>query len=187
MTALDTLRKRLGEPEHSWGRPTPELWHASEAHLGMGLPSDFKAFLDLYGPGAVDGYLHLDRPLDGSPEEAERLWDRGWHRDWHRNPELYPWPFHPDQGGLINWGSDEHSNSYFFLPLEPDPDDWRIVIAGEEGEWFETGGGFTDFVLRCFDRLDRPPFLDPVWPDRRDARFHPRPAPTCGSIERQFG
>ncbi|WP_354637930.1 SMI1/KNR4 family protein [Kitasatospora camelliae] len=170
VTALDVLRQRLGEPG-AWGRPArPELWHASEAYLGLALPADYKAFLDLYGPGTVDGYLGLDRPVDGSREEAERLWCQG--RSGERDPEAYPWPFHPEEGGLLAWGGDEHGNQYHFLAVEPDPDDWRIIVEGETGEWFETAGTCTEFLLRCFDRVDRPPFLDPRWPGRT-ARYRP--------------
>ncbi|PKT68565.1 hypothetical protein CW362_34295 [Streptomyces populi] len=55
--------------------------------------------------------------------------------DWRRArlsaPDLYPYPFHPDPGGLISWGSDEHGCEYYFLAIEPDPDEWRIVVSSE--------------------------------------------------------
>lgn len=115
--------------------------------------------------------MWLDRPIDGSHEEAERLWHQGvWEASF---PDSSSWPFHPTRGGLLEWGHDEQGSSYFFLVLEPDPDDWRVV-GGEAGEWFETAGTFTDFLLRCFDRVDRPPFLDSGWPGR-DARYHEWP------------
>lgn len=167
-TALDKLRDRLGKPEW-WGQARPELWQASEAYLGLALPTDYKAFLDLFGPGAVDGYVWLDRPMDGSHEEAERLWHQGWQG--MNDPELYPWPFHPEEGGLINWGHDEQGNTYYFLAVEPDPDDWRVIVRSEIGEWFETAGTFTEFLLRCFERVDRPPFMARGWPGK-EARYH---------------
>ncbi|RKE05121.1 SMI1/KNR4 family protein [Streptomyces sp. TLI_171] len=192
VTGLDRLRQRLGEPEQ-WGAAVPDAWSASEAFLGLVLPADYKAFLDLYGPGSIDGYVQLDRPVDGSEEEAERLWDHGWSKAGERDPELDPWPFHPEEGGLIAWGCDEQGNWYFFLAAEPDPDDWRIIVRGEAGEWFETAGTFTDFLLRCFDRVDRPPFIDPHWPGK-EARYHqspqaaarvqPAPARTAGGVAR---
>ncbi|MBD0670426.1 SMI1/KNR4 family protein [Streptomyces sp. CBMA156] len=167
-TALDGLRERLGEPQW-WGQARPELWSASQACLGLVLPTDYKAFLDLFGPGAVDGYLWLDRPVDGTREEAEELWPLEEKR--RDDLEVHPWPFHPEEGGLINWGHDEQANWYYFLTLEPDPDDWRIIVRSEIGEWFETAGTFTEFLLRCFERVDRPPFLDYTWPGK-NARYH---------------
>ncbi|NUJ99505.1 hypothetical protein HRW23_09920 [Streptomyces lunaelactis] len=49
MSSLEQLRSLLGEPE-VWGWARPESWAASEPHLGVSLPSDYKAFIDLYGP-----------------------------------------------------------------------------------------------------------------------------------------
>ncbi|MFJ9804637.1 SMI1/KNR4 family protein [Streptomyces wuyuanensis] len=169
--SLDRLRALLGEPV-AWGWARPRLWTASEQYLGVGLPSDYKAFLDLYGPGSIDGYLSLSRPLEADATELDRLWSlEDWRRARLSTPDLYPYPFHPDPGGLISWGSDEHGSEYYFLAIEPDPDEWRIVISSECNSWFETAGTFCDFLVRCFDRIDRPPFMARAWPTP-DARYH---------------
>ncbi|MFI6730261.1 SMI1/KNR4 family protein [Streptomyces sp. R-74717] len=169
VAALEQLRARLGEPE-TWGWARPTLREASEAYLALALPSDYKAFLDLYGPGAIDDYLCLDRPMDGTAEEAQRLWPPGGPKD--ADPELFPWPFHPEEGGLIWWGSDEQRDSCCFLALEPDPDDWRVVVQGDCGGWGETAGTFTDFILRCFEWIERPPFISRHRPGKAP-RYHP--------------
>ncbi|WP_411084426.1 hypothetical protein [Streptomyces sp. cmx-18-6] len=100
--------------------------------------------------------------MDGSAEEAERLWPPEGPEE--RDPGLFPWPFHPEEGGLLLWGSDEQGSSYYFRPVEPDPDAWRIVVRSECGGWFETAGTFSEFIVRCFDRIDRPPFIARDWP-----------------------
>ncbi|MFG3551122.1 SMI1/KNR4 family protein [Streptomyces sp. NPDC047725] len=171
MSSLDRLRVLLGEPV-VWGWARPRLWTAAERYLGVGLPSDYKAFLDLYGPGSIDGYLWLSRPLEGDAAELDGLWSlEDWRRARLSGPDLYPYPFHPDPGGLISWGSDEDGSRYYFLALEPDPDEWRIVVSSECNRWFETAGTFCDFLVRCFDRIDRPPFMPRRWPFP-DARYH---------------
>ncbi|MER5664590.1 SMI1/KNR4 family protein [Streptomyces mirabilis] len=171
MSSLDRLRTLLGEPV-TWGWARPRLWTASEQYLGVGLPSDYKAFLDLYGPGSIGGYLSLSRPLETDANEFDRLWSlEDWRRARLRAPDLYPYPFHPDPGGLISWGSDEQGSEYYFLANEPDPDEWRIVVSSECNSWFETAGTFCDFLVRCFDRIDRPPFMDRTWPTP-EARYH---------------
>ncbi|MFE8017744.1 SMI1/KNR4 family protein [Streptomyces antibioticus] len=173
-SSFERLGKLLGEPE-PWGRAGSRLWVASEAYLGVGLPSDYKAFLDLYGPGSIDGYLSLSRPLEADASELERLWSlENWRRARLSAPDLYPYPFHPDPGGLISWGSDEHGGEYYFLAAGPDPDEWRIVVGSECNTWFETAGTFCDFLVRCFDRVDRPPFMDRSWPGP-GARYRPLP------------
>nr|WSX53812.1 hypothetical protein OG409_35755 [Streptomyces sp. NBC_00974] len=86
--------------------------------------------------------------------------------------DLYPFPFHPGPGGLIRWGHDEHSSEYYFLAGDPDPGNWEIVVGSECAQWYRTSGSFTDFLIRCFDGLDRAPFMDRAWLGG-DARYEP--------------
>ncbi|MFF1744475.1 SMI1/KNR4 family protein [Streptomyces mirabilis] len=95
MSSLDRLRALLGKPV-TWGWAKPRLWTASEQYLGVELPSDYKAFLDLYGPGSIDGYLSLSRPLEADATELERLWSlEDWRRARLSAPDLYPYPSPP--------------------------------------------------------------------------------------------
>ncbi|MCX4633189.1 hypothetical protein [Streptomyces sp. NBC_01443] len=91
----------------------------------------------MYGPGTLDGYLHLDRPTGlMTPAELEEFWSLDSWREARRGWEdLYPFPFHPDPGGLIRWDHDEHSSEYSFLAGHPDPGNWQIVIGSECAEW----------------------------------------------------
>ncbi|UUU44044.1 hypothetical protein [Streptomyces sp. NBC_00162] len=109
-----------------------------------------------HDPGRTGGFWSLD-----SWREARRGWE-----------DLYPFPFHPDPGGLIPWGHDEHSSEYYFLASDPDPGNWEIVVGSECAEWYRTSGTFTDFLMRCVDGLDRASFMDRAWP-AADARFEP--------------
>ncbi|MET9694090.1 hypothetical protein ABZY81_37620 [Streptomyces sp. NPDC006514] len=61
---------------------------------------------------------------------------------------------------------------YYFLASDPDPGNWEIVVGSECAEWYRTSGTFTGFVMRCFDGLDRAPFMDRAWPEA-DARYEP--------------
>ncbi|WP_422520021.1 SMI1/KNR4 family protein [Streptomyces sp. 5.8] len=171
---MERLQALLGEPEEVWGWPRAEVWEASEQHLAVTLPSDYKAFMDVYGPGTLDGYLHLDRPTGlTTPAQLEEFWSLdSWRQSRIEAPELYPFAFHPDPAGLIPWGSDEHSNEYYFHVVDSDPDQWGIVVGSECGEWYETSGTFTGFLIRCFEGGDRPAFVDRSWP-RTDPRFTP--------------
>ncbi|MEU9108104.1 SMI1/KNR4 family protein [Streptomyces xanthophaeus] len=166
--ALDRLRSLLGEPE-CWGWARPQLWEAAEDFLGCRLPEDYKAFLDLYGPGSFDGLFWLGRPTDGTREELERLWSMSGRPSHDEDPERYPFPFHPQEGGLIEWGGDESAAMYYFLAEEPDPADWRIVVETECGEWHEAAGPFSEFLLHCVEGVPRPSFL---------GRYRPGPTVT---------
>ncbi|MFG2975619.1 SMI1/KNR4 family protein [Streptomyces sp. NPDC048331] len=171
--ALQRLRELLGEPA-CWGWARPRLWEAAEEHLGVRLPADYKAFLDVYGPGAFDGFLWMDRPMEGTADEQARLWplserpSSGTDRD--------PFPFRPRAGGLIEWGGEEGGTTYYLLPEEPDPADWRVVVETEEGEWHEVPGPVTEFLLGLVEGTYRPPFLSRYRPGPR-IHYLPSPAP----------
>ncbi|MFJ9547616.1 SMI1/KNR4 family protein [Streptomyces erythrochromogenes] len=95
--SLQRLQALLGKPEEAWGWPRREVWEASEQHLGVTLPADYKAFMDVYGPGTLGEYLHLDRPTGlMTPVELEDFWSlEAWldaRKGWE---DLYPFPFHP--------------------------------------------------------------------------------------------
>ncbi|MFB7420216.1 SMI1/KNR4 family protein [Streptomyces sp. NPDC056210] len=174
LSPLERLQARLGEPEKAWGWARREIWEASERHLGVTLPADYKAFMDVYGPGTLDGYLYLDRPTClMTPGELEEYWSLdSWREARKGSEDLYPFPFHPDPGGLIRWGHDEHGGEYYFLASGSDPDNWEIVVGSESAEWYRTNGTFTEFLTRCFDGLDRPPFMPRSWPEA-GARYDP--------------
>ncbi|MFF7079074.1 SMI1/KNR4 family protein [Streptomyces lavendulae] len=156
--ALERLKELLGEPA-CWGWARPRLWEAAEGHLGIRLPADYKAFLDLYGPGAFDGFLSIDRPIDGTADELERLWPASGRKPHLDDPDRSPFPFHPRPGGLIEWGGEEDGTTYYFLPEEPDPADWRVVVETDEGEWHEAPGPITEFLLNLAEGPHRPTFL----------------------------
>ncbi|MFE3560289.1 SMI1/KNR4 family protein [Streptomyces sp. NPDC059193] len=177
--AVARLQELLGEPP-CWGWARPQLWAAAEKHLGLTLPTDYKAFLDLYGPGSFDHLLWLGRPVHGTQAEMEQIWSVSGrpHLD---DPERTPFPFHPHPGGLIQWGGDHDGTLYYSLPEEENPDDWRVVVETEEGEWHEAPGRFTEFLLSCVEGPHRPPFLRHFRPSRtlhyypqsQDSQSHP--------------
>ncbi|MFF0217588.1 SMI1/KNR4 family protein [Streptomyces vinaceus] len=173
--ALERLQELLGEPA-CWGWARPGLWEAAEGHLGVPLPADYKAFLDLYGPGSFDGFLHMDRPVDGTAAELERLWPTSGRKSHLDDPDRYPFPFHPRPGGLIEWGGEEDGAVYYFLPEEPDPADWRVVVETDEGEWHEAPGPVTEFLLNLAEGPHRPSFLGRYRPGPT-LRYHPAPSP----------
>lgn len=54
---------------------------------------------------------------------------------------------------MISWGYDYSGDEHFFLPCDPDPDEWQIVtmIHGEGYETFD--GPFSSFVLTFLRQL----------------------------------
>ncbi|MFE2349988.1 hypothetical protein [Kitasatospora cineracea] len=179
----ERLDELLGEP----GRPgAPASWDAAEALLGVTLPGAYKAFVDRRGPGVLDGFLTVFGPVDGTAAEARALWGTwyGWRQGQEHNPDFDPFPYHPEPGGLIGWGSDRPPASgrgcplggaWFFLAQGPDPDRWPIAVFSDTGQWYATRGSFDAFLLRCLERRDYPLFLDFTWP-HPEPRYLPHPA-----------
>lgn len=63
MAGLDELQQLLGAPTPR--RWSPDEWAEVENYVGSSLPSDFKAFMDTYGPGVIAQELvvfHLTDP-----------------------------------------------------------------------------------------------------------------------------
>lgn len=169
MSAWDELCALLGEPA---GRQrAPDDWDDVERYVGSALPGDFTSFLDTYGTGQVTGELTVLHPRGPSPL-LERM--RTGHETFTGlrrralaagRAESYPYPFHPEPGGLIWWGRDQDGHEYFFLPRDPHPDRWTVVtMLHEEGcETFD--GPFSAFALAFVRRLlDVDPYegLDPA-------------------------
>ncbi|MFJ1755194.1 hypothetical protein [Kitasatospora sp. NPDC088134] len=165
--AFDRLAELLGAP----GRQAPRAsWDAAESLLGVTLPTGYKSFVDRWGPGALDDFLTVFGPVDGTAHEARALWGTwyGWRQGQDRNPDFDPFPYHPEPGGLIGWGADRYGGAWFFLAQGPDPDRWPIAVFSDTGQWYATRGTFPAFLVRCLDRVDYPLFLDLTW-------RHPQP------------
>jgi hypothetical protein len=67
--------------------------------------------------------------------------------------EHWPYPFHPEPGGLISWGRDFSGDEHFFLPCDADPDRWKIVTMVHEIGCETFDGPFSAFALSFVERL----------------------------------
>jgi hypothetical protein len=114
--------------------------------VGLEFPSDYRAFVDLYGgghlgfPGSLRFFVHAPssaaRPTTpGGPLGFEGFMD--WHvsniasmfegldeDDW--GGPVYP--MYPNQGGLLTWGENERGDLFWWLTQGGDPDAWPIVM-----------------------------------------------------------
>jgi hypothetical protein len=149
---LDELTRLLGTP--SLHAHVPTDWSGVERYVGSSLPSDFKIFLDSYGPGVISDELVVFHPQGHTPllERMHKIHGT-WTEARSQHPADFPYPFHPQPGGLISWGYDYGGDEHFFLPCGHHPDSWKIVtMAHEEGcELFD--GPFSNFVIAFMNRL----------------------------------
>jgi hypothetical protein len=96
-------------------------WPSAEAALGVRLPDDYKELVTCYGSGEFCDLVHpltaAELVADGPDAlEVERELAA-------EDPEDYPYPFHPDPGGLLPWG--QTSNGHLLCWRT---DDWTVVV-----------------------------------------------------------
>jgi hypothetical protein len=153
-------------------------WAAAEARWGACFPADYKAFMGLYGEGAVDGSITVHRPLpaDGSTAgamadetgvvrevwrtEADEVWADPAGPDLHLNP-----------GALLAWGATTEADILCWLTMDEDPDRWPVVVCGRHwvpafalyrcgmAEFLHRllAGGFESVPLGVSQGIGRPP------------------------------
>ncbi|MEU9340301.1 hypothetical protein AB0D74_03630 [Streptomyces sp. NPDC048278] len=154
MSAESSLEPLLGlvSPEH--GADEQVAWADVEAALGVGLPSDYKAFMSVYGAGDI-GDLGILGPLP----VASLQWDPGSIVD-SVPPFRELWDgeggvpgIEADGGSVLPWGSGCHANELGWLTLDPNPDRWPVVawrrqIGYGDSRWKLFDCGMVDFLVR---------------------------------------
>lgn len=112
-------------------------WEALHRSLGLAVPDDFKELTRRFPRGLFQGSISLLVPEDrgdgieligGLELVLEDM--RRWRLD---EPERFPYPLYPEEGGLVPWASGARGETFFWLPDDADPDRWEVVAC----EFFE--------------------------------------------------
>jgi hypothetical protein len=123
--------------------PPPDAPPAVDERELAGLPADYRALIERYGPGNLAG-LRLLPPAD-IPREAER------QRSALAGIES---PYAPEQ--LLPWGIDESGNVVWWLT----EGDWPVVANEARGEeWFRHDGGAVSFLEAILSGRETSDFL----------------------------
>lgn len=142
--------------------PGPDDWPSVERELGIGLPSDYKAFLATYGSGEINGLIDVASPSFGmirvrlSGFIHECLATLRAQRD-AGMPGCYP--IYPEPGGVLPWGGSGNGDLYCWKTEPPDdPDRWPVVVHGRDsGEWVEHPGPLTGYLVDLLEqRIEMP-------------------------------
>ncbi|MEU1412537.1 hypothetical protein [Streptomyces sp. NPDC005731] len=129
-------------------------WRAAEEALGAGLPSDYKAFMSVYGAGDI-GELGILGPLPvdflqwdpGNIPDSAPAFRALWDRD-GGVPGIVA-----DGGSALPWGSGCNANELGWLTLDSDPDSWPVVawrrqISYGDTRWELFDCGMVDFLVK---------------------------------------
>ena len=128
---LERLRRLLPPPAEALEPGRPDGWPAVEAALGTGLPSDFKAFTELYGSGKVDDFLYLFNPFTQGPDgnllvERDRVL-AGYRQTRARFPDRLAWPPFPEEGGVLPLGRTDNGDELYWV-TQGQPGDWPVAL-----------------------------------------------------------
>jgi hypothetical protein len=104
-------------------------WRWVEASLGVLLPADFKALIERYGSGMFVDFIRPCTPFGSRASLVQRardlLDDMGPVRDnW---PDRFPYPFHPEPGGLLEWADTDIGDRLCWVTEGPS-DSWQVVV-----------------------------------------------------------
>ncbi|MFJ6934765.1 SMI1/KNR4 family protein [Streptomyces sp. NPDC101132] len=141
-------------------------WHTLERAWGTGFPADYKAFIEHYGPGAIENFLAVFVPtLDEVGRPAGEMAEESWvARDEWESEGLAGVDADPDQ--LLAWATDGTADLLCWLRTDGSPDDWPVLVY-ERGRdtWQLYHCGMVEFLIRIFRaELPRHPLSGtPLW------------------------
>jgi hypothetical protein len=128
---LERLRRLLAPPASPVEAARSDRWAEVEAALGTGLPSDFKAFTEVYGSGKIDDFLYLFNPFTQGQDgnllvEKDRVL-AGYRQTRARFPERLALPPFPEPGGVLPLGRTDNGDELYWL-TQGQPDQWPVVL-----------------------------------------------------------
>ena len=142
-------------------------WRRVEASLGIRLPADFKALFERYGSGMFVDFIMPCTPFGSRASLVQRARDlldeMGPARDnW---PDLFPYPFYPEPGGLLEWAGTDIGDRLCWVTEGP-PDTWRVVVWPRHSDEFaEYPMGAVEFLYGWLSgSVTCPVFLQQVAP-----------------------
>jgi hypothetical protein len=128
---LERLRQLLPPPADPVEPGRPDGWAEVEAAIGTELPSDFKAFTELYGSGMVDDFLYLFNPFAAGQDgnllaEKDRVL-AAYRQTRAHFPDRLPLPPFPDEGGVLPLGRTGNGDELYWVTGSR-PDDWPVAL-----------------------------------------------------------
>ena len=136
----------LAELVPSTGTGRSVDWSALQQATGLALPSDYRTFMEDYGPGTLCDITIVD------PVELPGLIERSYLKA-VGNPKRIPEvdaPVYPEPGGMIPWGETPDGWTCCWAPLGPDPESWGTVLADPDllGYQLHAGYSFSSLLLK---------------------------------------
>lgn len=152
--SLDSLLGVLSPPPNPVEVPRAEDWSSVETQLGK-LPDDYKAFVERFGTGTINGFMYVLNPASKNRylnlvREMEPI--LGALRELRESGEPCPYPLHPEPGGLLPFGKTDNGDALFWL-TQGEADVWTVVVNAARDATYETFEcDATDFLAGVLTR-----------------------------------
>jgi len=131
-------------------------WAAAEAEIGTRLPADYRAFISVYGGGAIGHDLNvlLPRPAPGPQWEQPGLTDETATLRLNWRHSLNRAGLDLDENDLLSWGiGSSQPDQLGWVTIDPDPQRWPVLahprhVNYREPSWQLHDCGMVTFLLR---------------------------------------
>ncbi|MEU8888094.1 SMI1/KNR4 family protein [Streptomyces sp. NPDC048442] len=146
---------RLLEIAPAPSEPRRKDWSAVESRLGVGLPADYKEFIQVYGGSDWDDYLYVLEPdcpnkhydlikwAGFQPDALEGLWE----------VEKKPAELEVEGSRVLPWATTDNGECLYWL-IRPglEPDRWTVMVNEARGErWEHFPVSCTQFLAASLD------------------------------------
>jgi hypothetical protein len=111
-------------------------WSATEALLGVRVPTDYKQILDRYGSSPVEGISIAESPA-GLLDSQHVIED----------PREPGHPVFPEPGGLLFCGFTENGDYFWWDTSNPNPDQWTMLLQADFDKLTPFAGTFTEMLI----------------------------------------
>jgi hypothetical protein len=127
-------------------------WPAVESELGVRLPADYKALAESFPRGWFRDFVRVMLPVGTDRDVSLIEYARGELdalRELREAGEAsFPYPLFPEPNGVLPWGFIMSPGIACWLTGPGDPDAWPVVLATEEGDyWDRFDGSASEFLV----------------------------------------
>lgn len=157
-----------------------EDWARVEAGIGFALPSDFKTFAEIWGPGDIGGFFRAYTPIAGyHPVMSLPSGTLGQAKAYatlkDNDPSFYPLPAFPAEGSLMSLAVTDNGDHIGLIVGSGETSRWPVAVLDSESrrvQVFEEAG-FGPVLLGVVSGALRPAdFPQDLW-DATPLGFEP--------------
>lgn len=176
--SIETLCKLVTPPEAPVAVPAQPDWARIETAIAVGLPRDYKQFVELFGSGLFAGFVRVFNAFDSGPYSNLEACILRVSEDLRQQREDYgeeriPYDVYPLRPGLMPWGNDENGNELQWH-TKGRPDEWSVVVLeGRGGRWQEFPYSMTEFLSKALTKEIRCKIWPRDWPGMSSRKFEP--------------